>query len=82
MDQIATDPKAGMEEKKNMMEMLRRFEEAQVEGDDRFAELEGGDEEEDEENELRAKLEGIDIGWCTMLRSTHLAVDAGGKADS
>jgi len=61
LDQIAADPKAGMEEKRNMMEILRRLEERQVEGDEAFAGL----EEEDEEDELRAKLEGWDLGGCT-----------------
>ena len=60
LDQIATDPKAGVEEKRNMMEMLRRFEQSQVEGDDAFAQLE--DEEVEEEDELRARLDGLDLG--------------------
>ncbi len=63
LDQIATDPKAGKEEKKSMMEMLRRFEEAQAEGNDALAELDDQDEEEDE---LREKLEGVELGVCLL----------------
>lgn len=41
-----------------MMEMLRRFEEAEAEGGNGLEELES----EDEENELITRLQGIDIG--------------------
>jgi hypothetical protein len=34
LDEIAADPKADFEEKKRMMEMLKRFEDAQAEGED------------------------------------------------
>lgn len=61
LDQIATDPKAGLEEKKNMMEMLRRFEESQAEGQDGIEQLDEEDEDEDED-ELREKLEGVNLG--------------------
>jgi hypothetical protein len=64
MDQIAADPKAGLDEKKGMIEMLRRFEQ-QAGG-------EGGqlrdpsdldpDEEEEEEDELERRLRDIDLG--------------------
>lgn len=50
-----------MEEKKRMMEMLRRFEQAAAEGDDLAEELDE-DEDEEEEEELRKQLEGIDLG--------------------
>lgn len=59
MEQIATNPKAALEEKRKMMEMLRRFEDQEGEGLD-------GDHDEDED-ELAEKLEGIDLGWCTSI---------------
>ena len=65
LDQIASDPKAGIDEKKKMMEMLRRFEHAQAEGDEAFADLDGSEEEE--EIELLEKLDGVDLGRCRSV---------------
>jgi hypothetical protein len=48
-----------MEEKKGMMEMLRRFEDEQGDGEGLMAELE---EEEEETDELAQKLAGVDLG--------------------
>jgi hypothetical protein len=59
LDEIAADPKADFEEKKRMMEMLKRFEDAQAEGEEFIAEL---DEEDEEEDELQKALDGLDIG--------------------
>ncbi|WVQ81383.1 hypothetical protein IAT38_003507 [Cryptococcus sp. DSM 104549] len=62
LDSISSDPKVGMTEKKNMMEMLRRFEEVEAEGGDGLEELlEEGEGEEDVLDELLEKLEGMDI---------------------
>ncbi|OWZ74316.1 hypothetical protein AYX14_00256 [Cryptococcus neoformans] len=57
LDSISADPKAGLEEKRAMMEMLRRFEEAEAEGGNGLEELES----EDEEDELITRLQGVDI---------------------
>ena len=59
LDQIAADPKAGIEEKKKMMDMLRRFEDEQLEGGETFTTL---DRHQEEEDELLEKLEGVDLG--------------------
>jgi hypothetical protein len=48
-----------MEEKKGMMEMLRRFEEDQDGGEGILSELE---DEGEEGNELAKKLAGVNIG--------------------
>lgn len=61
MDQIAADPKAEFEEKRKMMDMLRRFEEAAADGEDTIAALESEEGNEDED-ELAAALEGVDLG--------------------
>jgi hypothetical protein len=60
MDSIAADPKAGMDEKKQMLEMLRRFEEAQADGEDLSAEL-----DDEDKDELEKALAGIDLGMST-----------------
>ena len=61
-DQIAVDPKAGLDEKKKMMDMLRRFEDAQAGEDGALVELdEAGEESEDE---LEQALADIDLGTC------------------
>lgn len=60
MDEIAADPKAGEDEKRKMLEMLRRFEEGQEEGEDALA---GFDDDGELEDELEKALEGIDLGW-------------------
>ncbi|OWZ38942.1 hypothetical protein C351_04034 [Cryptococcus neoformans c8] len=57
LDSISADPKAGLEEKRAMMEMLRRFEEAEAEGGNGLEELES----EDEEDDLITRLQGVDI---------------------
>ena len=66
MDQIATDPKVGMEDKKDMIEMLRRFEkQGEDEGGlDLTREDDGvdGDGHEEDEDELEIKLRGVDLG--------------------
>lgn len=60
MDQIASDPQAGMDDKKAMLEMLRRFEDqAGTDGQDRGL---GLDDEEEEEDELERRLRDVDIG--------------------
>lgn len=61
MDQIAADPKAELEEKRKMVDMLRRFEEAAADGDDAMAALEA-EEGGDDDDELVNALEGVDLG--------------------
>jgi hypothetical protein len=61
MDQIAADPKVELDERRNMMGMLRRFEEAAAEGEDVLAAL-MAEEETDEDDGLAAALEGVDLG--------------------
>lgn len=67
MDQIATDPKVGMDDKKEMIEMLRRFEKQGEEEHGLDLNLAGHEDEDGEEDELEAKLRGIDLRkWgCT-----------------
>lgn len=62
MDQIASDPQAGMDEKKAMIEMLRRFE-GQTGESGSIKELgpEEGDEN-DEEDELEKRMRDVDLG--------------------
>ncbi|WVO15329.1 hypothetical protein L204_102985 [Cryptococcus depauperatus] len=57
LDSISGDPKVGLDKKRQMMEMLRRFEEAEAESDDVLDEI--GSEHEDDE--LLEKLQGIDL---------------------
>lgn len=64
MESIAGDPKAGLDEKKQMLEMLKRFEEAQADGEDLTSEL----NEELEEDELEKALAGIDLGELRIFR--------------
>nr|XP_031861499.1 uncharacterized protein CI109_003103 [Kwoniella shandongensis]KAA5528571.1 hypothetical protein CI109_003103 [Kwoniella shandongensis] len=71
LDSIASDPKAGLDEKKGMMEMLRRFEEAQAEGGDALAQLEEDDDEDDDE-ELAEKLRDIDLDQIDSNQLFHL----------
>ena len=47
-----------------MMDMLKRFEESQVDGDDVLEELGEGDDDEDEE--LRTNFESVDLGKLAM----------------
>jgi hypothetical protein len=61
MDQIATDPQAGLDEKKSMIEMLRRFEQ-QAGGEDGGPDDFDQDEEEEEEDELERRLRDVDLG--------------------
>lgn len=56
MDQIALDPEAEAAEKRKMMDMLRRFEEAHADGEDLTA------LEDEEEDGLAEALEGVDLG--------------------
>ncbi|KAK8844066.1 hypothetical protein IAR55_006860 [Kwoniella newhampshirensis] len=76
LDSIASDPKAGFDEKKGMMEMLRRFEQAQAEGGDALAELEEDDEDEEEkedpDDELAEKLGDINIDQIDSNQLFHL----------
>lgn len=65
MDQIATDPKVGMEDKKDMIEVLRRFEKQGEEEEEDGLDLTG--EGEDAEGELEIKLRGIDLGTSTII---------------
>lgn len=65
LQSIKTDPTAGLEEKKGMMEMLRRFEEEAADGGSeellrKLREEEG--EEVDEDDGLAEKLAGVDLG--------------------
>ncbi|ODN80965.1 hypothetical protein L202_03077 [Cryptococcus amylolentus CBS 6039] len=59
LDSISADPKVGLEEKKQMMDMLRRFEETEAEGGNGLEEV--GSEAEDEDEELIKLFEGVDI---------------------
>jgi hypothetical protein len=60
MDQIASDPQAGLDDKKAMLEMLRRFEDqAGTEAQDPGL---GLDNDEDDEDELERRLRDVDIG--------------------
>jgi len=61
LDQIAADPKADFDEKKRMLDMLRRFEDSQAEGENSLRALE---EDVDSEDELERALAGVDIGVC------------------
>jgi hypothetical protein len=76
MESIASDPKADQEEKRRMMEMLRRFEDAAAEGDDALAELEEEEGDEDEDDELAAALEGLDLGKSSFRASEALLLVA------
>ncbi|GFZ47135.1 hypothetical protein JCM24511_04878 [Saitozyma sp. JCM 24511] len=76
MESIASDPKADQEEKRRMMEMLRRFEDAAAEGDEALAELEEEEEEEDEDDELAAALEGLDLDALESNQLFHLLPQA------
>jgi len=69
MDQIASDPQAGMDDKKAMMEMLRRFEGQAGEGGPE--ESLGLDNDEDEEDELERRLRDIDLGMLSMAREAY-----------
>jgi len=60
MDQIASDPQAGIDEKKAMIEMLRRFE-GQTGESGSIEEL-GVEDEDEEEDELERRLRDIDLG--------------------
>lgn len=66
VESISSDPKSKMEEKKKMMEMLKKFEEGEGELDhDLLEKLEqdGGDDgDEEEEDELALKLKDVNIG--------------------
>lgn len=67
MADIKADPAAGIEEKKGMMEMLRRFEKEQDGERDLMAQLEAEDVAS-EEDELAGKLAGVDLGEQTNIR--------------
>lgn len=45
-----------------MLEMLRKFEDAQLEGEDALKQLQEEEHEEDEGDELETALQGVDIG--------------------
>jgi hypothetical protein len=66
MDQIASDPQAGMDDKKAMMEMLRRFEGQAGEGGPE--ESPGLGNEDDDEDELERRLRDIDLGMFSIAR--------------
>ncbi|WRT69223.1 uncharacterized protein IL334_006207 [Kwoniella shivajii] len=73
LSSIASDPKAGLDEKKNMIEMLRRFEQAQAEGGgDTLAELEELERHEEDEDELLEKLKDIDLDEIDSNQLFHL----------
>lgn len=69
MDQIASDPQAGMDDKKAMMEMLRRFEGQAGEGGPE--ESLGLADEDEEEDELEKRLRDIDLGMFIILREAY-----------
>ena len=69
MDQIASDPQAGMDDKKAMMEMLRRFEGQADEGGSE--ESLGLEDEDEEEDELEKRLRDIDLGMFHVLRRAY-----------
>lgn len=74
MDQIAADPQVGLDDKKGMIEMLRRFEQQAENGEGLNLENDGDSDEEDED-ELTAKLKDIDLGQSTIrlaLRTSPL----------
>ncbi|BEJ04400.1 hypothetical protein CcaverHIS641_0202170 [Cutaneotrichosporon cavernicola] len=56
---IAEDPAAQAEERRAMLDMLRRFEEGAAEGEDVLAALEA--ENDEDEDDLAAALEGVDL---------------------
>ena len=56
MDQIAADPKAALEEKRKMMDMLRRLEEQDL------GEANVLEDEDEDEDDLVNKLQNVDIG--------------------
>lgn len=62
MEEIATDPQADFEEKRRMLEMLRKFEDAQLEGEDALKQLQEEEHEKDEGDDLERALQGVDIG--------------------
>lgn len=75
MDQIATDPQVGLDDKKGMIEMLRRFEQQAEDGGSgpglgHEGELEEGDDEE--EDELEARLRDIDLDDIDSNKLFHL----------
>ncbi|WWC63867.1 uncharacterized protein I303_106472 [Kwoniella dejecticola CBS 10117] len=75
LSSIATDPKVGMDEKKNMMDMLRRFEDAQADGEDPeeiLKQLQELEKEEEEHDELLEKLQGIDLNTIDSNELFHL----------
>jgi len=72
MDQIASDPQAGMDDKKAMMEMLRRFEgQAGEGGPEESLRLDNDDDDDDEEDELERRLRDIDLGMLSMTREAY-----------
>ncbi|WWC72945.1 uncharacterized protein I206_106909 [Kwoniella pini CBS 10737] len=75
LSSIATDPKVGMDEKKNMIDLLKRFEEAQAEGEnseDFLKQLEELEKEEEDQDELLEKLQGIDLDEIDSNQLFHL----------
>ncbi|ORX39316.1 hypothetical protein BD324DRAFT_619238 [Kockovaella imperatae] len=58
--EIATDPKVDNDEKRKMMEMLKRFEDAQIEGEEAFEQLKR-QEEEYADDQLLSALKGVDL---------------------
>ncbi|WWC91059.1 uncharacterized protein L201_006000 [Kwoniella dendrophila CBS 6074] len=76
MTQISSDPKAGIEEKKSMIEMLRRFEESQIEDgestEDILKQLQELEDEENEYDELIERLKDIDLDSIDSNQLFHL----------
>ncbi|ORY28764.1 hypothetical protein BCR39DRAFT_533731, partial [Naematelia encephala] len=70
MEAISTDEQAGLEEKKAMLEMLRRFEEGAAGDEEALRELEEDEEEEDEQ--LRTLLAEIDLDDIDSNQLFHL----------
>lgn len=65
MEQIAANPETQAQEKRAMLDMLRRFEESAVEGEDALAAL---DAEEDDDDALATALDGVDLGELARWR--------------
>lgn len=70
ISEIAANPEAGTDEKRKMLEMLRRFEEAQADGESGQIELLGNgsdDGDDDEWDELAERLADVDLGKPVLI---------------
>lgn len=62
---IRTNSTKNAEERRAMMELLKRFEEGATEDSDAL--FGDGEDGEDEEDDLASRIEGIDLGECVMM---------------